>query len=69
MVKRFLYAGIFAVVCLGLLTLFFIKRFEKVTPLEVQQAIPRDAVLFAENVDFDYLTESFCLTIACGWIL
>jgi hypothetical protein len=59
MVKRFLYAGIFAVVCLGLLTLFFIKRFEKVTPLEVQQAIPRDAVLFAENIDFDYLTESF----------
>lgn len=59
MVKRFLYAGIFAVVCLGLLTLFFIKRFEKVTPLEVQQAIPRDAVLFAENIDYDYLTESF----------
>ena len=59
MVKRFLYAGIFAVVCLGLLILFLVKRFEKVTPLEVQQAIPGDAVLFAENIDYDYLTESF----------
>jgi len=59
MIKRFLYAGIFAAVCLGLLTLFLIKRFEKVTPLEVQQAIPRDAVLFAENIDYDYLTGSY----------
>jgi len=59
MLKRYLYAGLFAVVCLGLVTLFLIKRFEKVTPVEVLQAIPGDAVLFAENIDFEYLTESF----------
>ena len=59
MLKRFLYAGVFAVVCLGLVTLFLIKHFEKVTPVEVLQAIPGDAVLFAENIDYEYLTESF----------
>ena len=59
MLKRFLYAGVFAVVCLGLVTLFLIKHFEKGTPVELQQAIPGDAVLFAENIDYEYLTESF----------
>jgi hypothetical protein len=59
MLKRYLYVGLFAVVCLGLVTLFLIKRFEKVTPKEVLQAIPGDAVLFAENIDFEFLTESF----------
>lgn len=59
MLKRFLYAGVFAVVCLGLVTLFLIKRFEKGTPVEVQHAIPGDAILFAENIDYEYLTESF----------
>jgi hypothetical protein len=56
--KRFLYAGIFAVVCLGLLILFLVNHFEKVTTVDVQQAIPKDAVLFAEHVDYEYLTES-----------
>ena len=41
MLKRFLYAGIFAVVCLGLVTVFLIKRFDRTVPLEVRQAIPR----------------------------
>ncbi|TFH27683.1 MAG: hypothetical protein E4H10_03030 [Bacteroidia bacterium] len=59
MLKRFLYAGVFAVVCLGLLTLFLIKRFDKTTPVELLQAIPGDAILFAENIDFEYLTESY----------
>lgn len=67
MLKRFLYAGVFAVVCLGLVTLFLIKRFDKTTPAEVQQAIPGDAVLFAENIDFEYLTESF-LPGSAMWI-
>lgn len=58
MLKRFLYAGIFAVVCLGLVALFLIKRFEKTSPVTVQQAIPGDAILFAENIDYEYLTES-----------
>jgi len=66
MLKRFLYAGIFAVVCLGLVTLFLIKRFDKTVPLEVQQAIPGDAILFAENIDYKYLTESF-LTESRMW--
>jgi len=59
MLKRFLYAGIFAVVCLGLLTLFLVKRFDKTAAVEVQQAIPGDAILFAENIDYQYLEKSF----------
>jgi len=59
MLKRYIYAGLFAIVFLGLVTMFLLKRFEKITPVEVQQAIPGDAVLFAENVDFEYLTETF----------
>jgi hypothetical protein len=67
MLKRFIYAGVFAVVCLGLVTVYLLKRFEKITPVEVQQAIPGDAVLFAENIDFEYLTESF-LPDARMWV-
>ena len=59
MLKRLIYAGLFAVVCLGLVTVFLLKRFEKITPVEVQQAIPGDAVIFAENIDYEYLTETF----------
>lgn len=59
MVKRFIYGGLFAIICLGLITLFFIKRFDKFAPVEVEQAIPGDALLFAERIDFAYFSESF----------
>jgi hypothetical protein len=54
MVKRFIYGGLFAIICLGLIALFFIKRFDKFAPVAVEQAIPGDALLFAERIDFSY---------------
>jgi len=59
MIRRIIYGGLFAVVCLGFITLFLIKKFDKIVPVEVQRAIPEDAILFAEDIDFEYLTETF----------
>ena len=59
MAQRFIYGGLFAVVCLALITIFLLKKFEKVEAVEVQGAIPEDAVIFAEDIDFEYLTETF----------
>jgi hypothetical protein len=59
MAKRFIYAGLFAVVCLGLVVLFLIKKLDKDEAVQVQGAIPEDAILFAEDIDFEYLTEEF----------
>ena len=59
MAKRIIYGGLFAVVCLGLITLFLLKKFDKIEAVEIQGAIPEDAILFAEDIDFKYLTESF----------
>ena len=57
MPKRILYAGLFAVVFLGLLILFIIKKFDKTEVIELQGAIPEDAVLFVEDINFDHLKE------------
>jgi len=59
MVKRFIYAGLFAVVCLGLIIVFLIKRFDKKEPVEVQKAVPVNAILFVEDIDYKYLTETY----------
>jgi hypothetical protein len=59
MLKKYFYGGLFAVVCLGLVTLIIFKKFEKIAPLEVLHAVPEDAILFAEKVDFEYLAETF----------
>ena len=59
MVRRIIYGGLFAVVCLGLITIFLLKKFEKIEAVEVQGAIPEDAILFVEDIDYAYLTESF----------
>ncbi len=59
MAKRIIYGGLFAVVCLGLITLFLIKKLDKVEPVEAHRAVPRGAILFAEDIDFEYLTEKF----------
>lgn len=59
MIRRFLYGGLFAIVCLGLLTLFLLKKFNKIETEEVQGAIPEDAILFVEDIDFEYLTETY----------
>ena len=57
--RRIVYGGLYAVVCLGLLILFLVKKLDKTVPAQVQGAIPEDAVLFAEEIDYKYLTESF----------
>jgi hypothetical protein len=57
--RRIVYGGLFAVVCLGLLILFLVKKLDKTVPAQVQGAIPEDAVLFAEEIDYKYLAESF----------
>jgi hypothetical protein len=59
MTRRIIYIGLFAVVCLGLCTLFLLKKFDKIEAVEIQGAIPEDAILFVEDIDFKYLTESF----------
>ncbi len=59
MLKKYIYGGIMAVVFLGLVTLYLLKKFERITPVEVLQAVPEDAILFAERIDFEYLSESF----------
>ncbi len=59
MLKRYIYGGLFAVVSLGLVAVILLKRFDKITPVEVLQAVPEDAILFIEDIDYEYLTESF----------
>lgn len=59
MLKRYIYGGLFAVVIVGLVTVILLKRFEKFTPIEVLQAVPEDAVLFIEGIDYEYMTETF----------
>jgi len=59
MARRIIYGGLFAVICLGLITIFLLKKFEKIEAVEVQGAIPEDAILFAEDIDFEFLTETF----------
>jgi hypothetical protein len=67
MVKRYIYAGLFAVICLGLITMFLLKRFDKTVPVEVQSAVPEDAILFIEEIDYKYLAETF-LTESRTWV-
>jgi hypothetical protein len=59
MLKRIIYVGIFAVVCAGLLAIILLHRMDRITPVEVLEAVPGDAILFIENVDYEYMTESF----------
>ncbi|MCK4748882.1 MAG: hypothetical protein KAT15_17635, partial [Bacteroidales bacterium] len=59
MLKRYIYVGLFAVVCAGLVTIILLKRMDKITPIETLQAVPGDAFLFIEDVDYEYMTETF----------
>ncbi|MCP4312747.1 MAG: hypothetical protein GY790_15905 [Bacteroidetes bacterium] len=59
MIKRFLYVGLFAVVCLGLVGIIFLKKMNKITPIEVLQAVPDDALVFIEEIDYEYVAEKF----------
>jgi hypothetical protein len=57
MLKRILYGGLFAVVCAGLIAVILLQRLDKITPIGALQAVPDDAILFMENVDYEYLAE------------
>lgn len=59
MLRRFIYIGLFAVVCLGLAGIILLKKMDKITPIEVRQAVPDDALLFIEQIDYEYLAEKF----------
>jgi len=59
MLKRFIYVGLFAVVCLGLVGIILLKKMDKITPIEVIQAVPDDALLFIDEIDYEYVAESF----------
>jgi len=59
MLRRYIYGGVFAVVCVGLIMVFLLKRCDKITPVEVLQAVPEDAILFVEDLDYEYMTETF----------
>lgn len=57
--KRIIYGGLFAVVCIGLILIFLLNRFDKFTPLEIFEAVPEDAIIFVEDLDYEYMTETF----------
>lgn len=59
MLKRIIYGGLFAVICAGLVIVILLQRFDKITPIEVLQAVPEDAILFMEEIDYEYLTGNF----------
>lgn len=59
MLKKFIYAGLFAVVCLGLVGVIILKKLDKITPTEVLEAVPDDAIIFIERLDYEYVAEKF----------
>ncbi len=59
MLKKFIYVGLFAFVCLGLVGIILLKKLDKITPIEVLQAVPDDALLFIEKIDYEYFAEKF----------
>ena len=59
MFKRILYGGVFALVCAGLVLVILLQRMDKITPVEALQAVPGDAILFVEEVDYEYISETF----------
>lgn len=61
MIKKFIYAGLFAVVCLGLVGIIVLKKLDKITPTEVLEAVPDDAIIFVEHIDYEYVAEKFLL--------
>ena len=59
MLRKYLFPGLFALVCLVLLGLVFLKRSPQVKTPESHEALPGDALLFIEDVDYEYLVETF----------
>ncbi|MDX2430644.1 MAG: hypothetical protein QNK35_06915 [Bacteroides sp.] len=59
MLKKFIYVGLFAVVCLGLVGIILLEKLDKISPIEVLQAVPDDALLFIDEIDYEYVAEKF----------
>jgi len=59
MLKRIIFGGLFAVVCVALILIFLLSRFDKINPIEILDAVPEDAIIFVEDIDYEYLTENF----------
>ncbi len=59
MVKRILVGGIFALVVIGLLLIYFFSRTNTFESAEASQAVSEDAILFAENIDYAYFSGEF----------
>lgn len=59
MLKRYIYVGLFALVCLSLVGIILLKKMDKIAPSEVIQAVPDDALLFIEEIDYEYVAEKF----------
>ena len=45
--------------CLGLVGVILLKKLDKITPIEVLEAVPDDALVFIEEIDFEYIAEKF----------
>lgn len=59
MLRRIIYGGLFAVVVAGLGLIILLQRLDRITPVEVLQAVPDDAILFIEDVDYEFLAGTF----------
>jgi outer membrane protein assembly factor BamB len=57
--KRILVGGPIAVICVGLVLFFLIRRMNRITPVEVLESVPEDAIVLAEDIDYEYLTRTF----------
>ena len=59
MLKRVLIGGAFAVVVVGLLVVFLLSRTNTFENAHASQAVSDDAILYAENLDYLFLTDEF----------
>ncbi|MFO7669398.1 MAG: hypothetical protein R6W31_07045 [Bacteroidales bacterium] len=59
MLKKYIYVGLFAFVFLGLVGMILLKKLDKITPVEAYQAVPDDALLFIEDIGYEFIAEKF----------
>lgn len=59
MVKRVLIGGMFAVVVVALLLLYLFTRTNTFIDVQASQAVSKDAILYAEHLDYRFFCEEF----------
>ena len=57
--KRILIGGVIVFICAGLVVVILLQRMDRITPIEVLEAVPEDAIVLAEGIDYEYLTRTF----------